>query len=89
MTAPYGQYLLVELEPELHRSRIVGMFHNIKALPGVVSVTDMSVISQATLDVILRQPTETLKRQDPAAYSAIRAYARRKQQPKLDLEQGA
>jgi hypothetical protein len=78
-----GQYLVVVLEEGLHRARVSGLMLNIKDLPGVTQVTDMTAISQATLDVILRQPTPLLEQTDPSAYNAIRAYHARKRQPWL------
>jgi hypothetical protein len=51
-----GRFLLVQLEAGLHRSRHVGIWHNVMGLPGVESVTDLSATTQATLDVILMRP---------------------------------
>jgi len=84
-TVSAGEYLVVKLRPELHPSLVNGTMLNIRSLPLVESVTDMTKISQATLDTILWQPTPLLQRTDPSAYQAVRDYRRRKRQPKLDL----
>jgi len=86
MSVSPGQYLVVELEPDLHRSRVNGIMLNIKEkLPGVVGVHDLTAISQATLDCILKQPTDALRSADPTAYRAMREYQRRRHQPRLRL----
>ena len=56
ITAEPGRFLLVQLEAGLHRSRHVGLWHNISGLPGVESVTDLAGTTQETLDVILMHP---------------------------------
>lgn len=50
------RFLVIELESGLHSSREVGIFHAVRQVPGVVSVTDLSAISQTTLDVVLFKP---------------------------------
>ena len=77
---PAGRAMVVVLEPGLHVSRWNGIALNIRDLPGVQNVTDLNHISQATLDVLLQQPTPRLRREDPASYHAIRHYWRLKQQ---------
>jgi hypothetical protein len=56
ITAEPGRFLLVQLEAGLHRSRHVGIWHNVMGLPGVESVTDLAATTQETLDVILMHP---------------------------------
>lgn len=51
-----GQVYMVKLEPGLHPSRLVGLMHNIRLLPGVVAVADLAAITQDTLDAILLAP---------------------------------
>ncbi len=51
-----GVALLVKLEPNLPISRQNGLFHAIRLHPGVTSVTDLSAISQETLNKILLLP---------------------------------
>jgi len=74
---------VVVLEPDLHRSRITGLMLNIRDLPGVRSVTDMTAIDQTTLDYLLLRPTERVRQADKSHYNDIREYWRRKRQPGL------
>lgn len=48
-------HLVVQLEDELHQSRVVGIFHAVQQIPGVVCVVDLSAIEQETLNRMLRQ----------------------------------
>ncbi len=50
------RFLVVRLERGLHQSRHVGIFCAIQQIPGVVSVTDLSMISATTLDLMLLAP---------------------------------
>ena len=85
MVSP-GEYLVVKLEAGLHQSRVNGIMLGIREkFPGVENVTDMTRITRATLDCILREPTPLLRSTDRSAYNAIRDYHRRKRQPKLEL----
>lgn len=82
--SPIQNFLLVELEPGLDVSRSNGIVHGIRVtFPGVVSVTDLTAVTQATLDAILMKPTAALKRTNPSTYNAIRQYHRRQLQPEL------
>jgi hypothetical protein len=56
------RWVLVELEEELPAYRQVGLFYAFQQLPGVVSVTDLEAISQATLEGFLLGPTKTVSR---------------------------
>jgi len=80
-------WLLVKTAEDLakHRTTRTGVFAQIRQVSAVESVTDMSAISQATLDVILLKPTDELKRREPTVYNAIRHYWRRQRQPELPL----
>lgn len=51
-----GRFLVVRLERGLHPSRVVGLFHAFRTYAGVVSVCDLSAITQETLDVLLMVP---------------------------------
>jgi hypothetical protein len=44
LQAPLGQFLLVELEPGLHREWTDGLVLDIAELPGVSSVKDLAVV---------------------------------------------
>lgn len=48
-------HLVVQLEDALHPSRVVGIFHAVQQIPGVVCVVDLSAIEQETLNRMLRQ----------------------------------
>lgn len=56
-----GNALMVKLEPGLHPSRLVGPFHNIATLPGVLCVVDLASIDRGTLDVLLLQRAKKRK----------------------------
>lgn len=56
MQIPPRRMLLVELEQDLHHSRVTGLFHNLLTLPGIVSVADMSMVSQVRIDQIVMKP---------------------------------
>ncbi len=85
--APPGQFLLVELEPELHHSRVAGIFHAIALTPGVKSVSDLSLtpLEHLAERILLRVPPEAWPReyQTRPWRKNIRAYWRRKRQPGL------
>lgn len=49
--------LLVTLEADLPPYRVNGLFCAIRQHPGVATIVDLSMVSQATLDLILRKPT--------------------------------
>lgn len=53
MSGDLGQCYLVKLEPGLNASRLVGIFHNVRLLPGVQSVTDLAAITAETLQAVL------------------------------------
>lgn len=61
MQVPNSRYLMVVLDPGLDHSRITGLFHAVMLLPGVLSVTDMSMITQETVNAILMLPDETVQ----------------------------
>lgn len=42
---PTGRFLLVQLEPDLHPSRITGIYCRIVQTPGVVSCEDLALRS--------------------------------------------
>lgn len=57
---------MLELEGNLDHSREVGIWCAAKHIPGVHSVTDLSAVSQQTLDVVLfRPPPEPLVVPEP------------------------
>ena len=84
-----SRFWLVELEPDLpsHYTTETGVWCSIHQISGVKSITDLSAISQATLDVILLKPTEAVRAANPSTYDLIRKYWRRQRQPSLPLEQ--
>lgn len=85
MSAPPKRYVLLELEEDLsaHHTTWSGVCAGLRILPGVKSYTDLAYVSQTTLDVILLQPTERVRKEEPAYYKAIRNYHQRRHQ--LDL----
>jgi len=83
-----SRYLLVTLAEDLPK---LGTLHDvvmiaIKQVNGVQSVTDLTGISQTTLDVILLKPTERVRKEEPTIYNAIRHYHARKRQPRLNFD---
>ena len=80
---PELRAVVVVFEPELHQSRINGLMLNMRDLPGVTSVTDMTRIDRTTLDYLLLRPTERVRYADPKHHKIIREYWRRKKQPRL------
>lgn len=56
-----GRVLMVQMEPGLHHSRHTGIFLNIKSIPGVKVVTDMSVLSRETLDMFLLPEDQVIR----------------------------
>jgi hypothetical protein len=52
-----GMRLLVRLDEDLDRSRLVGIWYAIRLIPGVQSIARLDAISRETLDVLLR-PSE-------------------------------
>ena len=45
--------LVVVLDEGLHPSRVTGIFHNVRLLPGVYCVADLASIDRVTLDRVL------------------------------------
>ena len=60
-----GRAYLVELEPGLDRSRLVGISCNIMLLPGVVAVVDMGAVSRETVDQFLLPDDQKLHQDQP------------------------
>jgi hypothetical protein len=50
---------------------------------GVRTITDMGMITQPTLDLMLMKPTAALKREEPSAFNLVRRHNQRKRQPGL------
>ena len=80
-----SRFLLVVLEEDLaaHYTTRTGVWASLKQVSGIQSITDLSAISQTTLDLVLLKPTEALKKEEPTTYNAIRQYHARKRQPRL------
>jgi hypothetical protein len=68
-----SRFWLVELEPDLaaHSTTRTGVWCSLKGVNGIRAITDMEVVSQATLDELLlpavqslvKRPTSTRKRE--------------------------
>jgi hypothetical protein len=82
-----SRFLLVEMEEDLAARYTThdGVLISCKCVNGVRSVCDLGMIDQVTLDVILRKPSEALRKEEPSTYNAIRKYQQRKRQQELPL----
>ncbi len=61
--APIGAFLLLELEPGLHASRLAGLYHNVTLLPGVRSCSDLSLVPMELLQerILMRLSPEEMQ----------------------------
>lgn len=66
-----SRFVLVEIEPGLDRSRYVGIWCRIRQTPGVYSLTDLTAISQSTLDMILFRPPTPAPEPEPVRQAAL------------------
>jgi hypothetical protein len=67
-----SRFLLVELEEDLtaHRTTQIGVWNSLRLVSGVRSITDLSLVSQPTLDAILYRPEPALRRKRKARHDA-------------------
>ena len=81
MTAEPGRFLLVEMEPGLHPNRISTFYRYVEDFPGMLSITDLSVMSRESLDERLLIPDEDILRS--IGYLKERNEAQQPPQPEL------
>jgi len=85
MPAEPGRFLLVVLHEDLaaHRTTLGGIWAQLRLISGIKSITDISVIDRATLDMLCLDPTPALKRASPTMFQACRRYWQRQRQPEM------
>lgn len=67
----FSRFILVEIEPGLDRSRYVGIWCAVKQIPGVHSLTDLTAVSQSTLDAILFNPPAPTPEPEPVRQAVL------------------
>lgn len=66
-----SRFILVEIEPELPQYRRRGIWCAVKQIPGVHSLTDLTAVSQNTLDAILFNPPAPTPEPEPVRQAAL------------------